>query len=793
MRGSRQNIWNGKKKNPLLKRIPRDLRRDLGKYIALFLFMSLMIGFVSGFLVADGSMIRAYKESFTKYNVENGHFVTESKLTKKAIENIEEEDVRLYELFYKDKICGEGKTVRVFKLRTEINKADVMEGHLPKKDDEIVIDRLFAENNGIAAGDVINVDGLDLMVCGMVALPDYSSMFKNNSDMMFDATNFSIAMMTDEGYGMLDNGGLTYCYAWINEDREMTDSEQKKFADDLMEVVYENSMLGGGGSVGSVLWNMFMASGPFESKGGSDDAEGPLQEFVPRQDNQAIRFAGEDMGADKVMFEWLLYIVTAVLAFAFAITTRSTIESEARAIGTLRATGYSRKELLLHYITLPLIVTFAAAVVGNILGYTVLKYTMMGMYYHSYSLPTYVTVWSGEAFVKTTLIPCLILIAVELLVVGRSLSLPPLQFLRRDMRRRRQTRAVKLPALSFATRFRLRIMIQNRSTYLILFSGLFLASVIFLFGSLFDPLLQNYKGLIQESMFCEYQYILKDKAETESPRAEKFAAYTLKNENDEDITVYGIERDSRYVDSSGKFSNKGNRVLVSDGYMEKYGLKEGEIITLKEEFKSDRYSFAVGGTYDYPAALTVFMDIDRFREIFGLDDDYYSGYFSDEELTDIKESRIATVITENDLAIAANQLEDSMGKVFKLFLGFAVLLFILMIYLLARLVTERNAYSISMLKILGYTNGEAGRFYNLATFIAVVISMILSGFLGIAFIRAIYYVMMQRFSGWLTFYVAPWGIPVLVLTGIACYLIVSLALMRRIRSIPMSTALRDME
>ena len=32
------------------------------------------IGLISGFLVADGSMIKAYNDSFDKYNIEDGHF-----------------------------------------------------------------------------------------------------------------------------------------------------------------------------------------------------------------------------------------------------------------------------------------------------------------------------------------------------------------------------------------------------------------------------------------------------------------------------------------------------------------------------------------------------------------------------------------------------------------------------------------------------------------------------------------------------------------------------------------------
>lgn len=68
-------------KNPLRKRLLRELKNDIGKYLVIFLFMTATIGFVSGFLVADESMLYAYDESFEKYNVENGNFTTEQKLT----------------------------------------------------------------------------------------------------------------------------------------------------------------------------------------------------------------------------------------------------------------------------------------------------------------------------------------------------------------------------------------------------------------------------------------------------------------------------------------------------------------------------------------------------------------------------------------------------------------------------------------------------------------------------------------------------------------------------------------
>lgn len=55
-------------KSPLRKRLPRELKSEIGKYLVVLILMIATIGFVSGFLVADGSMLKAYNEGFEKYN-----------------------------------------------------------------------------------------------------------------------------------------------------------------------------------------------------------------------------------------------------------------------------------------------------------------------------------------------------------------------------------------------------------------------------------------------------------------------------------------------------------------------------------------------------------------------------------------------------------------------------------------------------------------------------------------------------------------------------------------------------
>ena len=49
-------------KNPLIKRIPKEIIGDWKKYLVVFLFLVLTIGFVSGMYVANDSMLTSADE-----------------------------------------------------------------------------------------------------------------------------------------------------------------------------------------------------------------------------------------------------------------------------------------------------------------------------------------------------------------------------------------------------------------------------------------------------------------------------------------------------------------------------------------------------------------------------------------------------------------------------------------------------------------------------------------------------------------------------------------------------------
>ena len=774
-------------KNPLNKRLLRELRSEAGKYAVIAILLIATIGFVSGFLVADYSMIAAYKEGFEKYHIEDGHFRVENALNRAQVKTLTDAGVTLYDLHYREAALENGSTLRIYPDRTQVNTICLMQGALPDAIGEIAIDRMYADNNNLTIGDTLTAEsGESWTVTGLVALPDYSCLFSDNSDAMFDAVKFGVAVMTPEGYAALKETQI-WNYAWTYDTPPDDEAAEKDAAEDFMKVVNKTVS---------------------------------LQDFVPAYENQAITFTGEDMGSDRAMMVVLLYIIIAIMAFVFAVTTANTIGKEASVIGTLRASGYTRGELVRHYMAMPVLVTLISAAVGNLLGYTFLKNLCADMYYGSYSLPTYVTRWNADAFWMTTAVPVALMIFINWFVLARTLHLPPLQFLRHDLSRRSGRRhALPLPKLlPFFTRFRVRVILQNLGSYAVLFIGVLFANLLLSFGLMLPDALNHYSETIGDNMLCSTQTVLqipysamnednklnalvsmmlfRMETETEENNAEPFSAYTLQTLSTEEggiakpesVMLYGVEPDSRYV------SLPGSGVYVSAAYAEKYNIGAGDTVTLREKYEDTQYTFAIDGVYDYMGAIAIFMPRDTLNRTFDLGSGYYGGYFSDAPLTEIDEKYVGSVIDYDALTKISRQLTVSMGSMMGLVNGFAIMIFVVVVYLLSKMIIEKNAQSISMAKILGYSGGEIARLYLLSTTVVVVLCLAVSLPIEVYIMRLLFHaILLESMTGWISLWVSPTLYPRMMAAGLISYAIVAAMEYRRICHVPMDEALKNVE
>ena len=437
-------------------------------------------------------MIIAYNEGFEKYNVENGNFLLEKRANKAQMKAIEAAGVTLYENFYTEEALTNESTMRIFKNRQEVNTVCLMKGELPTQADEIAIDRMYAENNSLEIGDTIeSVDGkYSWMITGYVALPDYSCLFSDNNDTMFDAVKFGVGIVAPEGYTALEEEEQNYSYSWKYEKEPSDELQEKEMAEDLTDIIKN---------------------------------EAKLKTYIPRYLNQAITFTGEDMGSDQAMMTVLLYIIIVIMAFVFVVLTDATIEEESAIIGTLLASGYRRREIVLHYLALPAIVGVLAALLGTALGVVFFTEPMRSLYYGSYSLPPFQVYWSWEIFVKCAVVPAAALILITLVGLLRKMGKTPLQFLRHEASGKSGTkRGLQLPErMGFVSRFRLRIFLRNLGNFATLFVGIAFASLLLLFGLAILPTMTHYADNLETSLVAEHQYTLKAPLELEGTAEER--------------------------------------------------------------------------------------------------------------------------------------------------------------------------------------------------------------------------------------------------------------------------------
>lgn len=502
----------------LSKRFPRELKNNLGKYLGIFLLMAVAISLTAGFLVAASSIEKLQGEVRDTYNQEDGQFIANFQISDKNLRAVEDLGVQVFPNFsrdvsleYADEPEGAAHVMRVFTDRTQVDLAAYYEGCAPQADDELAIDRVYAVHHGLGVGDSITVGGKSFRICGIVSLSDYQALFEKNSDFVFNAQSFCVGLVTQSAFDSFDQGKLRYVYSFTCDNRSLSDADRVDLEEDIADAL--------------------------------SGANVAVSDFIDADANNGITYAADDVVGDQQMWRVLLWMIIAIMAFVFVILTGSTIEEESAVIGTLLASGYRKSELVRHYLAMPMIVGTAGALLGNVLGYTLFSEPMRNLYYNSYSLPPYEATFDPHVLVNTTVIPLVMSFVITLFGLLFKLRCTPLQFLRHETSRSSRRRGAMLPErLSFVSRFRLRVLLQNLPNFVTLFLGAVFSGLLMLFGLCMMPCVSSYADDLRSSLVCEHTYTLKAPLELEGSQADK-DAYAAALKLSETVDMSAIDED----------------------------------------------------------------------------------------------------------------------------------------------------------------------------------------------------------------------------------------------------------
>lgn len=746
-------------RNPLHKTLKKEFLRNRSRYISLSLVLILMIGVVTGFLSVAYSAKELLIKDQISSKVEDGQLALRDRMDVKTKTKLEALGLKVYEQFYTEQSVSRDTMVRVYRKRFDINRATLHEGRMPNKQTEIALDRLFALKNGYNIRDTIRMSGKSMTITGLISVPDYTSLIQKNSDMMMDPIHFGIAIVTDTGFQTLSTDRIVYSYSYYLDDRELNDFQKQKRADDIQEICIRE---------GAVLENLLTA-----------------------QMNQAISFLPNDMGSDIPMVQTLLYIILMILAFIFVVISQTMIEEQASVIGTLLASGYTRRELLQHYMMLPTILIIVSAGIGNLIGYTLFPNLFTDMYYSNYCLPplSIQPVW--EALLSTTVMPFIFMMLILYVLLKRRLRLSPLRFLRKDLRRHRQRRYIPLHGSSFFQRFRIRIILQNKGSYLVLFLGIIFASFLLMFALILTPSMEQYIRNLEADTRCDYQYLLKApvQADGEKVTLTSLKAYYVGGDLDLDVTLYGLGPNSGYY-TDMTLSSDPKSIVISSDFASKMSLQVGDAITLRNPYRDKAYSFTIQDIYPYNTGFSAFMPRNQLNQLLHEDHTYFNGYLSNQPL-DIEEAYVQSVVTRSDLVKINEQMTQAFSQLLPVLTSVSIAIYLVVLYILTRLVTDRNAISMSFLKVMGYTAKEIRSLYLHATTLVVLASLTAALPLCNIALRYLMKFAFMKFTGNLSVYIPGYVYFLVFVTGGVAYLFIKALLTRRIEQMELGYALKE--
>ena len=439
-----------------------------------------------------------------------------------------------------------------------------------------------------------------------------------------------------------------------------------------------------------------------------------LTQFLIAADNPRIDAAAGDVIINRFAGILAGIILMVLFTYVISVFVIHNIEKESSVIGALYALGVTRGQLLFHYLLNPMLIAFLGGVVGCILGFS--EYGtgwQMGDSIAYYSLPPMRIVTPGYLLFYSLIMPPVTAAVVNYLVINKKLKCTALSLLRNEQTAGKAGRIqnMNLGNMKFLLRFQIRQMLREIRSAFAVVIGMFICLLILMMSIDCAVLCINFGNSCLEETKYAYMYTYKYPTEDVPEGGTPAYVENLKKEAygyNLDVTVLGIDDDNPYFPIVT--ADKKNEIVISSAAAQKFGVKVGDKLVLSDEVNERDYAFTVKNIMNFTSGVYVFLDRDVMQELFDQEDDYYNVVFADHAL-DIDNGRLYATVSKENVEESSQIFTDMMGPMVVMLVAISALIFMIVMYLMMKVMIDRSAFSISLMKVFGYRRREIRRLY----------------------------------------------------------------------------------
>ena len=740
----------------LNKRIWRIFKENKGRYIGILLLIflgSFFFVIMSGLASNLGGMAQGFAEQHLQEDVS---FSTGIPIADIAALELKSGAVIDSYRFHDVTLPG-GQPVQLLSPCTKVNIPAITSGRGLENPGDILLEPNFLAMHDLSIGEQIKIDGRLFTITGTIALPHYVYALKYVHDVLAPS-GFGIGLISDADFAMFPDAVEVYSVRFT--DRENITAQTMGFNRLLRE---ENHTITG---------------------------------WIDAMNNRRIQMPWATITGAEAMtvpFSTVMFLICCLIVGVMILRM---VRADGIIIGTLYAQGYRRKELVSHYLALPLLLAVIGGLLGVVLAIPAISPTVAMMIAY-YNVPMTDIYLSPVIIVIGILMPAMFLGLASFLVVRKELKKTAVELMKGDSGKAKTNaleRTLKLERFRFNTKFQLREQMRSIPRLLFLLLGVSAASFLMLLGLTLNHSMNTvFSGTDDMFNFAvEYSFNAAQKGKIPDG-AEAFNAIRCFPEGRENVEFYvmAIAPDSAAVnlrDASGGRLGM-DQVNMTAPLATRLRLRAGDTIDFIDRMNGESYSLAINEIAETNTGQFIFMPLDSFNDMTGMAPGSYSGLLSDREL-DIAPGLLAGV---KDLHEAGDAMDDLAGPMMSMIIAVTViagLIGMVIIFLVTSLMIEESRGTISMLKVFGYRAKEIGKLIlNSSTWVVI------AGFiLGIP-VMLIFGTAMWRYLGEMINMVLPMIVnPLYILASflviMAVYLFTKWLCGRKLAKISMSEVLK---
>ncbi|TQR31611.1 ABC transporter permease [Brevibacillus brevis] len=772
----------------LFLKLGRDIKQSIGQFIAFVLVIAVGAFFYGG-LVTYSNNLSTYTEGYFQEHNISDLYVFYNQISQNDVAVLSEiEGIKKIEARYTfdatQAFEGEKATLKIHSIpvKNEINTITLIEGKIPSKKNEIVVDSRYAKEHLFQVGDEISIRANERNFTFTISgLGENVEHAKKNE--IQDHKTYGVAYIAEETLSEI-LGGLSY-----NE--IMIDATEGYDIDKLGQSIEAQSK------------------------------HLPYVNQVRKERTFSYSKMNETIHNNKLMSMVIPFVLFLIVAIILFLTMSRMIDSQRNQVGIMKALGVKNRSIMLHYMGYPVLASIIGSIIGCTLAALVFVPFVTASSARAYSLPGITYSLSFYTFIP----PIIFSSAFGILACylsGRSiLKECAAQAMRPKPPKKMKTLLIeRIPGIwshiSYSYKLILRNIFLNKQKAIASSIGVVVSTVLLITAFGTQSALQKVASQMEEVYTYDLRvdYMLGTSIDTvKLPSGIKngyslstFPVEFIKGDEKDNATLVVTEKENTLIhffdENNNRITLENNGVLVPKSYADKYHISAGDTIPIT--FKApelqnksvDMKVLHISTQYSNPS----FYITPDYLKSFGIDYSPTSLFVEANSSADLisvrnffeQDPHVEALADRDDLKKTAEYILKQNNFVFIMFIVCAVILSFGAIYSISSInIYERNR-ELATLKVLGYQKHKINRlifFENLVlTTFAILVALPISSYVYSVIVKALSSTH-QQIPDQLT-------IPILLVSVILAYLLTilsNLLLQRKVTNINMIESLKGVD